>query len=222
MKKMLIVEDDPTINTLLREIFEQQSFLITSAFSGTEALLLIKQQSFDIVLLDLMLPGMTGENFLEEFRDIQQTPVIVVSAKSEVTDKVSVLQLGADDFITKPFAKEELIARVEVQLRKKQVEYVEAALSWRDLSIDLKKHMLFIQQQPLQVTNAEFDILRLFLEAPEQVFSKKQIYEKIWNDTYYGDDNTVGVHISNLRKKLANYTTDEYIKTVWGIGFMLV
>ncbi|MHC5228061.1 response regulator transcription factor [Enterococcus sp. LJL99] len=222
MKKMLIVEDDPTINTLLREIFEQQSFLITSAFSGTEALLLIKQQRFDIVLLDLMLPGMTGEVFLKEFRDVQQTPVIIVSAKSEVMDKVSVLRLGADDFITKPFAKEELIARVEVQLRKKQVEQVEATLSWRDLSIDIKKHMLFIQQQPLQVTNAEFDILRLFLEAPEQVFSKKQIYEKIWNDTYYGDDNTVGVHISNLRKKLANYTTDEYIKTVWGIGFMLV
>lgn len=222
MKKMLIVEDDPTINTLLKEIFEQQSFLITSAFSGTEALLLIKQQRFDIVLLDLMLPGMTGEVFLKEFRDVQQTPVIIVSAKSEVMDKVSVLRLGADDFITKPFAKEELIARVEVQLRKKQVEQVEATLSWRDLSIDIKKHMLFIQQQPLQVTNAEFDILRLFLEAPEQVFSKKQIYEKIWNDTYYGDDNTVGVHISNLRKKLANYTTDEYIKTVWGIGFMLV
>lgn len=222
MKKILIVEDDSTINTLLREIFEQQSFLVTSAFSGTEALLLIRQQTFDIVLLDLMLPGMTGEAFLEEVQDIQQTPVIVVSAKSEVMDKVSALRIGADDFITKPFAKEELLARVEVQLRKKQGQPLGAIISWRDLSIDIKKHMLFIQKEPVQVTNAEFDILRLLLEAPEQVFSKKQIYEKIWNDTYYGDDNTVGVHISNLRKKLANYTTDEYIKTVWGIGFMLV
>ena len=222
MKKMLIVEDDPSINELLRELFEHQSFSIISAFSGTEALLQSKQQIFDIVLLDLMLPGMSGEEFLKAFREIQQAPVIVVSAKKEVMDKVSVLGFGADDFITKPFAKEELIARVEVQVRRKKVEQKNQALVWRELSMNLNKHMLFIQNQAIQVTNAEFGILHLLLSFPEQVFSKKKIYEKIWNDTYYGDDNTVGVHISNLRKKLAIYTADEYIKTVWGIGFMLV
>lgn len=182
----------------------------------------LHNKSHLIILLDLMLPGITGEQFIKEFRQKSQSPIIVISAKKEVMDKVTVLRAGADDFLTKPFNKEELIARVEVQLRKKNYSQVTTTLNWRDLFLDRKKHRVFIRQEPLQVTNAEFDILHLLLRNPEQVFSKKQIYEKIWQETYYGDDNTVGVHMSNLRKKIGKHTDEEYIKTIWGIGFMLV
>ncbi|WP_265458586.1 response regulator transcription factor [Enterococcus sp. HY326] len=219
MKKILLVEDDNGINKLLT-ILLKDTYQVVSAFSGTEGLLLLNQQRFDLVLLDLMLPGLSGEELLEQLPP--QQPVIIISAKKEVSDKVKLLKLGADDYITKPFDQAEVLARIEVQLRKSQPVSQNNQLTWRQLTLLKEKHQAFIEEQLLQLTNAEFDILALLMAHPEEVFSKGKIYEAIWQGTYYGDDNTISVHVSNLRKKIAQVTSEEYLKTIWGIGFMLV
>src|SRR5699024_970089 len=150
-------------------------------------------------------------------------PIIVISAKVGVEDKVQVLKMGADDYITKPFNQQEVLARVEVQLRKADAHSSHTAeKSWRGLKINPEKQSVSLENSELHLTNAEFDILSLFISHPEQAFSKRKIYEKIWTGPYVGDDNTISVHVSNLRKKIAEVTDEEYIKTIWGVGFMLV
>lgn len=222
-KRILIIEDDPEINKLLRIMLTGKTVETVQAYSGTEGLLQLQMDTFDLILLDLMLPGKSGEELIEEIRKESAIPIIVISAKTDVDDKVNVLKMGADDYITKPFHQQEVVARVDVQLRKagpssqKPVEHV-----WRNLQLHTEKRSVCLSGQLLQMTNAEFDILYLLMRQPERAFSKREIYESIWKDTYYGDDNTISVHMSNLRRKLADCTTEEYIKTVWGVGFMLV
>lgn len=165
VKKILIAEDDSAINKLLKEIFEQQGFLVVSAFSGTETLLLAENQPFDVILLDLMLPGMKGEDVLVQLRQNLQTPIVVVSAKNDVIDKVSVLKMGADDFITKPLHKEELVARVDVQLRRKQNIIPEKRSNWRNLTIDSEKHTVSFNNQVMTVTNAEYDLIKILIQT---------------------------------------------------------
>src|SRR5699024_2272465 len=148
---------------------------------------------------------------------------MVITAKVDVEDKVQVLKMGADDYVTKPFNQEEVVARIEVQLRKSIPHSSEATEKvWRGLKISQDKLTISLEGHPLQLTNAEFDILALFINHPEHAFSKREIYESIWKGTYVGDDNTISVHISNLRKKMAEITSEAYIKTIWGIGFMLI
>lgn len=222
-KLVLIIEDDQEINKLLQVILRKNSITSAAAFSGTEGLMHLEQGTFDLVLLDLMLPGLSGEELIEKVREKSQVPIIVISAKKDMEDKVHVLKMGADDYITKPFDQEEVVARVEVQLRRPRQSAEESRTrSWRGLALDLDKLEATIDGASLHLTNAEFDILALFLQHPEHAFSKKEIYEKIWQGTYVGDDNTISVHVSNLRKKIAEKTSEEYIKTIWGIGFMLV
>lgn len=220
--KVLIVEDDQQINRLLQIIMKKNNLEAVAAYSGTEGLLQLQLQNYDLVLLDLMLPGITGEELIAKIRETSTIPIIVISAKQEVENKVQVLKMGADDYITKPFHQEEVVARVEVQLRKAERPQVSHSLSWRELSLDRDKIEAHFNGQVLHLTNAEFDICCLLMEQPEHAFSKSEIYEAIWKGTYLGDDNTISVHISNLRKKIAVFTEEEYIKTVWGIGFMLV
>lgn len=222
-KKILVIEDDQEINKLLQVILRKHGWAGVAAYSGTEGLLQLQNQAFDLVLLDLMLPGLTGEALIEEVRSVSQVPIIVISAKKDMEDKIHVLKIGADDYITKPFNQEEVAVRIEVQLRKavgNQKPSVEKI--WRDLAVNTDKLTATVSGVELPLTNAEFDILSLFAAHPEHAFSKKEIYEKIWRGTYVGDDNTISVHVSNLRRKIAEVTEDEYIKTVWGIGFMLV
>ena len=170
-----------------------------------------------------MLPGKTGEELIKEIREKSLIPIIVISAKVDIENKVKVLKMGADDYITKPFNQEEVIARVEVQLRKASVHLLHTAeMGWRELKLNREKRVVTLNEKVLHLTNAEFDILLLFLNKPERAISKKEIYESIWKGTYYGDDNTISVHVSNLRKKISEITTVEYIKTIWGVGFMLV
>ncbi|GGP09018.1 response regulator transcription factor [Oceanobacillus neutriphilus] len=222
-KRILIIEDDQEISKLLQVILTKIGIKPVSAYSGTEGLLQLKSNTFDLVLLDLMLPGISGEEFIMQVREESTIPIIVISAKIGMDDKVQVLKMGADDYITKPFHQKEIEARVEVQLRKSAVQPSQPeAKTWRGLTIFPEKLSVTLENKPLQVTNAEFDILYLFISHPEHAFSKKEIYEKIWRGTYVGDDNTISVHISNLRRKIAEITSDEYIKTIWGIGFMLV
>src|SRR5690625_1180930 len=223
-KKILIVEDDEEINLLLTTVLTNESFETTAAYSGTEALLRMESVIYDLILVDLMLPGMSGEEVIKEIREKSQVPIIVISAKTDVMHKVDLLKGGADDYITKPFDQEEVLARIEVQLRKvtpsKQIEQSEK--HWRDLRIDIKKRSVYLGDQQMSLTNAEYDLLLLLISRPEYAFSKREIYEELWTGPYVGDDNTVSVHISNIRKKIARLTEEEYIQTVWGIGFMLV
>lgn len=220
-KRILIVEDDPEINALLGAILKRNNMKTTSAYSGTEAKLLLENNTYDLILIDLMLPGISGEALIDEIRENSSTPVIVISAKVDVTHKVAMLKNGADDYITKPFNQEEVLARIEVQFRKTML--VEKKVqTWRALTLDAEKRMITLNDETLSLTNAEYDILSLFIQRPEQAFSKREIYECIWTGPYVGDDNTISVHVSNIRRKIADITVDEYIKTIWGIGFMLV
>ena len=212
---ILVVEDDPDINKLLCRILEGAGYACRPAFSGSEAALWAGQYEYDLVLLDLMLPGLTGEEFIAEMRQKKTMPIIVLSAKAGLEDRVNVLRLGADDFIPKPFDNAEVLARVEAQLRRyKQFSGGggSAVLTHGDLTLD---------RESVTVTAREFDILTLLMEHPKKVFTREQLYEQVWGGEYMGDDNTVNVHISNLRAKLAKASPAEYIKTVWGIGFKM-
>ncbi|WP_449536392.1 response regulator transcription factor [Ferdinandcohnia sp. Marseille-Q9671] len=222
-KRILIVEDDQEISRLLRVILEKSHMVPVAAYSGTEGLLQLQSNQFDLILLDLMIPGKSGEELLKEVRKKSSIPIIVISAKVDIDNKVQVLKMGADDYITKPFHQEEVMVRVEIQLRKASLHPDQSAeVGWRDLVMNTEKRSVMLKGNELQLTNAEFDILTFFMNNPERAVSKKEIYESIWKGTYYGDDNTISVHVSNLRKKISEITTEEYIKTIWGVGFMLI
>jgi len=222
-KRILIIEDDQEISMLLSFIMRKAKLEPVAAYSGTEGLLQLQNKVFDLILLDLMLPGKTGEELIKEIRKESSIPIIVISAKVDIEDKVQVLKMGADDYITKPFHQEEVLARVEVQLRKAAVKQVkQTEIQWRGLAINKEKRLATLNGKELQLTNAEFEILSFFVSTPERALSKREIYENIWKGTYYGDDNTISVHVSNLRKKISEVTDEEYIKTIWGVGFMLV
>lgn len=218
---ILVVEDDPDINQLLCRIVSDAGYDCRPAFSGTEAALLAEQYSYDLILLDLMLPGLTGEEFITRLRKGKTMPVIVLSAKAGLEDRVNVLKLGADDFIPKPFDNTEVLARIEAQLRRyKKFSGAEAGevLTWGDLVLDRESVTVTAAGREVSLTAREFEILALLMSHPKKVFTREQIYQQVWGEEYMGDDNTVNVHISNLRSKLGE---TEYIKTVWGIGFKM-
>lgn len=222
--KVLIVEDDVDINRLLCRYLEKERYQTVAAFSGTEARLQISMNSFDLILLDLMLPGLSGEDFISEIKGTFSTPIIVVSAKSALEDRVKLLKSGADDYITKPFQLEELLARVEAVLRRSNkivAEPKERDLSFQQLVLKESAREAYVKGNLLPLTAHEFDILKLLLQNPERVFTKEQVFNEIWKSGYYGEDNTINVHISNIRKKIKDHDEDSYIKTVWGIGFKL-
>lgn len=219
---ILVVEDDVDINRLLCTILEGAGHTCRAAFSGSEALLWAEKYDYDLILLDLMLPGCTGEEFIARIRRGKTMPIIVASAKVGVSDRVNVLKLGADDFIPKPFDNAEVLARVEAQLRRSRQFGAPKAdtLSAGPLALDKDSHTVTVNGEELSLTGREFDILALLMENPRRAFSRAQIYETVWGEDFIGDDNTVNVHVSNLRSKLAKIDPERsYIKTVWGIGF---
>lgn len=223
MKKILIVEDDSNINEMISVDLSKEGYSCVSAFSGTEAKLLLENQRFDLIILDLMLPGMTGETFLGEVRKASKIPVIVLSAKDELDTKVDLLTLGADDYMTKPFELKELKARVMVQLRNSgEGRGQKISLQYKDLRLDMEKKQLFVSENPVALTAREYRIMELFLKYPQKVFSKNELYEYAWEEYYLGEDKTVNVHISNIRGKMKKISNREYIETVWGLGFRLV
>lgn len=215
---ILIVEDDTDINNLLAEILSRAGYATQQAFSGTEARMLLETSTPSLVLLDLMLPGITGEVLIEHVRKSSSLPIIVLSAKETSPDKVNALRLGADDYVVKPFDAEELLARIETNLRRSQaIPEQDAMLTHRDLVLNRQTRQVTVSGREIALTAREFAILQLLMESPKKVFSKANIYTSVWNDAFYGDDNTVNVHISNLRSKLQG----DYIQTVWGIGFTM-
>ena len=240
MPNILIVEDDININNLLCEVLRKAGYTCEQAFSGTEAKLLldIKEKAYTLVLLDLMLPGASGEEVLKEIRKQGRLPVIVLTAKDSIDDKIGVLTNGADDYITKPFEIREVLARIQVQLRHIEAE-TEAEtevktkagiqegqgsgrLEFRDMVLIRSTFEVSIGGRVLpKITKQEFAILELLLKNPKQVFSKEDIFEYAWDEPYMGETKTLDVHISNIRKKIKTVTSDEYIETIWGIGYRL-
>jgi len=223
--KILVVEDDTDINTLIKKILENVGFNIIQAFSGTEAQLRLSMDQYDVVLLDLMLPGITGEQLIPMICE-KSIPIIVLSAKVGLKDRVNVLNLGADDYITKPFEAEDVIARVNAVLRRTKKNNTEAtdqkeAYTYKQLKLSADSRKVLIDETEIFLTAHEFDLLYLLIKNPQKVYSREALYEEVWQGGYYGEDNTVNVHISNIRKKISEVTPSDYIKTVWGIGFKL-
>ncbi|MDY5910412.1 MAG: response regulator transcription factor [Inconstantimicrobium porci] len=224
-QKVLIVEDDVDINNLIMKILKKEDYEVVQAFSGSEAELRISMEQYDIALLDMMLPGVTGEELINKIRNKSDMPIIVVSAKTALEDRVNALNMGADDYITKPFEAADILARVNSQLRRYR-KFTGAAssdeLKFKKLTLNESLREAKVNGQELNLTAHEFDILCVLVKNPDKVYSRENLYETIWQSGYFGEDNTVNVHVSNVRKKIKDIDPDEeYIKTVWGIGFKL-
>lgn len=216
MQTIAIIDDDVAIGDMLEEVLKRAGYATLRAYSGTEALLLLSHQRPDLILLDLMLPGLTGEEVLPKIRDI---PVIVVSAKVDVQDRVDLLLGGAVDYLTKPFDTQELLARITVQLRCAQRSAT--VLTFADVEMDTAMYTVRVHGEPVHLTKTEYAILKLLLENPDQVITKSVLLDRISADTPDCVESSLKVHMSHLRKKLREAGGRDYIEAVWGIGFKL-
>ncbi len=226
--RVLVVEDDAALSEVVCAFLDGEGYACAPAFSGTEALLLAeraaeKNEPFDLVILDLMLPGVPGEELVGRLRAAgTSAPVIVTSAKSAVTDRVSLLRLGASDYLVKPFDLDELLARVEVQLRGRAgVARPSGTLRFGRWELDPAAHAFAVDGEELRLTRTEFGILDAMMREPSRVFTKRALFELVRNEEALSEERTIATHVSNLRAKLRPSGTDSYLRTVWGIGFKL-
>ena len=217
MPNILIIDDDASISEMLSEALENEGYSVTKAYSGTEAVMILSQSQPDLILLDLMLPGMSGEELLPKIKDI---PVIVVSAKADISDKVGLLLGGAADYITKPFDISELLARITVQLRK-NINGDGNTIRINDLTLCSDKLTVIIDHTEIRLTRTECAILKLLMENPHTPIGKTTILEKISYDTPDCTERSLKQHISNIRHKLQAVNGKDYIEAVYGIGFKL-
>ena len=224
--KVLFVEDNLEICEMLGGYLTAENFEVDCAYDGEQACQKFDSDTYHIVLLDLMIPKISGMDVMKHIRKSSTVPIIIISAKDTEVDKTLGLGLGADDYITKPFSVVEVLARVKANIRR-TTEYAAPlqepeALSFRSLKMDLSNHTVTKNGVLLELTAKEFDILKLLLQNPKRVYTKAQIYSLIWNDVYVGDENAVNVHISRLRNKIEDNTrSPECVITVWGIGYKL-
>ena len=218
MKKILIIDDDIPIGNMLEETLSKEGYKIFRAYSGTEALFVFSKPKPDLVLLDLMLPGLHGEDVLPQIKGI---PVIVVSAKVDIDNKVDVLLGGAVDYVTKPFHMKELLARISVHLRNADSMPVSSELTFSDMILDTNTHIVKIGSMEIKLTRTEYAILKLLMQNPTQVVTKSLLLERISTDTPDCTESSLKMHISNLRKKLRKANNRDYIEAVWGIGFKM-
>ena len=218
MKTIMIVDDDLSIGNLLEETLIGAGYQVARAYSGTEVLLALTKIKPDLILLDLMLPGLSGEELIPKLNGI---PVIVVSAKVDVDNKVDLLLNGAADYITKPFHTKELLARIAVQLRDRPATAFDAVLCFEDISLHTDTHTVTVGTEEVRLTRTEYAILKMLLQNPAQVLTKTQLLEHISVDTPDCTESSLKIHISNLRKKLRDAGGNDYIEAVWGIGFKL-
>lgn len=225
MNCVLIVEDDSDINNFINDYFVIKGYATIQAFSGTEGLLRLKsEKNICCVILDLMLPGISGEEIIQEIRKVSDVPIVTVSAKNEEEAKIEVLKLGADDFLLKPFNLEELQLKVERNIQKylnQQVSYKKNE-EFKNIILNQDTREVFVGGQNVYFTSKEFDILMLLIQNPNKVISKEKIFKEVWHEDYCIDTQTVTVHIKNIRKKIKEINpTTPTIETVWGIGFKI-
>ena len=218
MKTILIVDDDENINNMLFEVLETEGFCVIRAFSGSEALLVLEQKKPDLVLLDLMLPGVCGEDVLKKIRDI---PVIVVSAKIAIENKVNLLLGGAADYVTKPFDIRELVARIKLQLKKTKKLPFSPLMTFEEITLDENSHRVYVSEKEVRLTRTEFSILKILLQNKGSVVAKSVLLDKLSFETPDCVESSLKVHVSNLRKKLREQSEKDYIESVWGIGFKI-
>ena len=223
-QKILIIEDDLEICSLLKEFLEEGGYDIKASNTGIDGMRELKSLTYNLVILDLMLPYKSGDEILRELRSFSNMPVIILSAKDMVHTKVDLLRLGADDYMTKPFDLNELLARIESNLRRcssdKNVK--KSILTYKDINLNEEEKKVTVNGNTLVLTSKEYGILFLLLSHPQKVFSKANLFESIWNEEYFSEDNTLNVHISNIRNKLKGANpNEEYIETIWGMGYKL-
>ena len=221
MKTILIVEDNTDIHNLLKKVLEKEKYRVVDSYSGTEALMLLEREKVDLILLDLMLPGLNGEEIIKKVKDI---PIIVISAKISPENKVNALLSGANDYLTKPFSTEELLARIQVQLRikrnsKENIKDIE--LKYKQMVLNPENHTICVEENPIYLTKTEYAIVKQLLLNPKQVVTKSKLLDFISQDTLDCDENSLKVHISNIRKKIRKVSEEQYIESVWGIGFKM-
>lgn len=228
MSKILLIEDDKNISEMVYDYLISESYEVVAVFDGWDAVQAFGQNDFDLVLLDLMLPNCSGMEVIKAIRKTSIIPIIIVTAKDNDTDKTIGLNLGADDYVTKPFSLIELSARIKANIRRVtqygQMKHGEnSIICIKDLKINVSKHTVQRNHQFLDLTRTEFEILRLLASNPGQAFSKEKIYNLIWKDPYYGNESVLNAHMNRLRNKLRTKNTDgkEYIKTLWGIGYKM-
>lgn len=230
MKKILVIEDDREINNLICEFLSENGYETVSAWDGITGLRKFEdEKSVDLVILDLMLPYKSGDGVLSEIRRMSNIPVIVTSAKDMIQTKVDIMRLGADDYITKPFDLDELLVRIEAVLRRCSGADIRLAATgngnktygFKNLVLDDSLKEARVKGNLLELTAKEYEILKLLTANPRKLFSKANLYESVWNEPYYAEDNTLKVHMSNIRNKIKKYDSEEYIETVWGMGYKI-
>lgn len=222
-QRILIVEDDLEINKLLTDFLEENGYEVFCLYDGLHVLDYLQENKIDLLVLDIMLPYRSGDIVLSNIRKQFTLPVIIISAKETTQNKIDLLRLGADDYITKPFDMEEVLARIESNLRRVQFQNSsQNVLKYEDLILDFEKNLVSVRGIELSLTAKEFSILELLMKYPDKVFSKANLFQSVWGMEYINEDNTLNVHISNLRNKLKNICPEkEFIDTVWGIGYRL-
>jgi len=222
-KLLLVVEDEKHLRKMLYEHFEAEGFGVIQAKDGEEAIQLWLESKPDLIVLDIMLPIMSGIEVLKKIRSLDDTPVIMLTAKAEQIDKLLGLEMGADDYVTKPFSPRELTARVKAVLRRSSRTNNKHLIVLGNLKIDINRFEAYIDDQLLSLTTTEYKILLMLAENPGQVFSRLQILERIYGDIYEGYERTVDTHINNLRRKIEGFPDQEVkIKTVYGVGYKIV
>ena len=217
---ILIIEDDKDINEMLTKLLTNNNYNVLNAYSGTEGVL-VHNDNIDLILLDLMLPGKNGEEIIRELKNKNNVPVIVMSAIQDIDKKVDLFDLGANDYLTKPFHNDELLARIKVQLRDKN-NTISNILKFKDIELNRVNFTVNCNNKEVSFTKKEFELLKLLMENENQTLTKSMIFDSIWNDENSADDNTLNVHISKIKNKLKECNPDEeYIETVWSIGYRL-
>jgi DNA-binding response OmpR family regulator len=220
---ILIIEDDEHINNVIYNALRQENIMGTQAFSGSEGKMHIIQHEYQLIILDLMLPGISGESFIHELREDLKSdiPVIVLSAKDKLDHKLNLFALGADDYVTKPFEIEELLARIYVHVKRKEINQFVSEYRHKNLVLNNDTHSIKVNGTELNLTRQEYKIVELLVKNKTRVFTKQDLYELAWEEHYIGEDKTITVHISNIRNKIKQHDEEAYIDTVWGIGFRL-
>lgn len=220
---ILVVDDEETIREVVRRYLEREGFRVNEASNGFEALDAIRAEPPDLIVLDLMLPGIDGLSLTEHIRQDRRIPIIMLTAKGEASDRIRGLDMGADDYMAKPFSPQEVVSRVRAVLRRIGVETPSSrgnTLEFQDLRIDPTSRSVFLCNEAITLTAKEFDLLYFFASNPRQVFSRAQLLDKVWGDELYTDPSTVTVHIRRLREKIeSDPSKPQHLLTVWGVGY---